>query len=340
MRAPMRSSTRFSRICRRVLAEEPREARRSAATGARTRGASRPRARPRGVTRRDEAGNSRGTRAVDGRSGGPRGRRAAPRRPRGRPGRPRADSRGPPAVRDSASRGSEVPRNTGPSLAPGAFPGPGARRSVTARATVTLRVEPSRLNFPALVDRTLRITTPLQGPEVWRRIPGEPTIRYAESKSRDGRVHEAVRDDKSAGAPRPLRVAAWRGRSSLAHGFSRAEGTVGSPATGNTRHEHPTSPLPPSSTAGAADQGRRPTSHGAVLQTAILIEQQVEARYLRVGRAFTYGPIRRLFEEYAAEVRDHARILSRHLRDREDGRALAKQSGVVVVRAPRRARRS
>jgi rubrerythrin len=64
-----------------------------------------------------------------------------------------------------------------------------------------------------------------------------------------------------------------------------------------------------------------------VLQTAILIEQQVEARYLRVGRAFTYGPIRRLFEEYAAEVRDHARILSRHLRDREDGRALAKQSG-------------
>ncbi len=64
-----------------------------------------------------------------------------------------------------------------------------------------------------------------------------------------------------------------------------------------------------------------------ILQTAILIEQQVEARYLRVGRAFTYGPIRRLFEEYAAEVRDHARILSRHLRDREDGKALAKQSG-------------
>ena len=64
-----------------------------------------------------------------------------------------------------------------------------------------------------------------------------------------------------------------------------------------------------------------------ILQTAILIEQQVEARYLRVGRAFTYGPIRRLFEEYAAEVRDHARILSRHLRDREDGRALAKQGG-------------
>ena len=64
-----------------------------------------------------------------------------------------------------------------------------------------------------------------------------------------------------------------------------------------------------------------------ILQTAILIEQQVEARYLRVGRAFTYGPIRRLFEEYAAEVRDHARILSRHLRDREDGKALARQSG-------------
>ena len=63
------------------------------------------------------------------------------------------------------------------------------------------------------------------------------------------------------------------------------------------------------------------------LQTAILIEQQVEARYLRVGRAFTYGPIRRLFEEYAAEVRDHARILSRHLRDREDGKQLARQSG-------------
>ena len=72
---------------------------------------------------------------------------------------------------------------------------------------------------------------------------------------------------------------------------------------------------------GAADRTAR------ILQTAILIEQNVEARYLRVGRAFTYGPIRRLFEEYAAEVRDHARILSRHLRDREDGRALAKQSG-------------
>ena len=66
---------------------------------------------------------------------------------------------------------------------------------------------------------------------------------------------------------------------------------------------------------------------GRILQTAILIEQNVEARYLRVGRAFTYGPIRRLFEEYAAEVRDHARILSRHLRDREDGKTLAKQSG-------------
>ena len=64
-----------------------------------------------------------------------------------------------------------------------------------------------------------------------------------------------------------------------------------------------------------------------VLQTAIEMEQDVEARYLRVGRAFTYGPIRRLFEEYAAEVRDHARILSRHLRDREmhltPGRKLA-----------------
>ena len=64
-----------------------------------------------------------------------------------------------------------------------------------------------------------------------------------------------------------------------------------------------------------------------IIQTGILIEQNVEARYLRVGRAFTYGPIRRLFEEYAAEVRDHARILSRHLRDREGGRNLVRQSG-------------
>ena len=63
------------------------------------------------------------------------------------------------------------------------------------------------------------------------------------------------------------------------------------------------------------------------IQTGILIEQNVEARYLRVGRAFTYGPIRRLFEEYAAEVRDHARILSRHLRDREGGKNLVRQSG-------------
>jgi rubrerythrin len=59
-----------------------------------------------------------------------------------------------------------------------------------------------------------------------------------------------------------------------------------------------------------------------VVQTGIEIEQRVEALYLRVGRSFTYGPIRRLFEEYAAEVRDHARILSRHLRDmRETGPA-------------------
>ncbi len=64
-----------------------------------------------------------------------------------------------------------------------------------------------------------------------------------------------------------------------------------------------------------------------VVQTGISIEQNVEARYLRVGRAFTYGPIRRLFEEYAAEVRDHARILSRHLRDREGGRSQTKQGG-------------
>lgn len=64
-----------------------------------------------------------------------------------------------------------------------------------------------------------------------------------------------------------------------------------------------------------------------IVQTGIVIEQNVEARYLRVGRAFTYGPIRRLFEEYAAEVRDHARILSRHLRDRDGGKSLVKQSG-------------
>ena len=39
-----------------------------------------------------------------------------------------------------------------------------------------------------------------------------------------------------------------------------------------------------------------------IIQTGTLIEQNVEARYLRVGRAFTYGPIRRLFEEYAASI--------------------------------------
>ena len=64
-----------------------------------------------------------------------------------------------------------------------------------------------------------------------------------------------------------------------------------------------------------------------IVQTAIEIEQNVEARYLRVGRAFTYGPIRRLFEEYAAEVRDHARILSRHLRDRKAKPAIEEPSG-------------
>lgn len=64
-----------------------------------------------------------------------------------------------------------------------------------------------------------------------------------------------------------------------------------------------------------------------IVQTGIHIEQNVEARYLRVGRAFTYGPIRRLFEEYAAEVRDHARILSRHLRDQDADRTVVKQSG-------------
>lgn len=70
-----------------------------------------------------------------------------------------------------------------------------------------------------------------------------------------------------------------------------------------------------------------PDRTSRIVQTGMLIEQNVEARYLRVGRAFTYGPIRRLFEEYAAEVRDHARILSRHLRDRDAGRSLVKQSG-------------
>jgi rubrerythrin len=84
-------------------------------------------------------------------------------------------------------------------------------------------------------------------------------------------------------------------------------------------------PLPPPTVVPVPSKGENKTAR--ILQTSILIEQQVEARYLRVGRAFTYGPIRRLFEEYAAEVRDHARILSRHLRDREDGRALAKQGG-------------
>ena len=64
-----------------------------------------------------------------------------------------------------------------------------------------------------------------------------------------------------------------------------------------------------------------------LVEMGILIEQEVEARYLRVGRAFTYGPIRRLFEEYSAEVRDHARILSRHLRDRDGGQSQVKQSG-------------
>ena len=59
------------------------------------------------------------------------------------------------------------------------------------------------------------------------------------------------------------------------------------------------------------DIGPGPGRTVRLLGMAIQIEQVVEARYLRVGRAFTYGPIRRLFEEYAAEVRDHARILSR-----------------------------
>jgi len=75
------------------------------------------------------------------------------------------------------------------------------------------------------------------------------------------------------------------------------------------------------------DPGNGPDRTIRLLQMSIQIEQVVEARYLRVGRAFTYGPIRRLFEEYAAEVRDHARILSRHLRDHEAGRAAARQGG-------------
>ena len=64
-----------------------------------------------------------------------------------------------------------------------------------------------------------------------------------------------------------------------------------------------------------------------IVQTGIEIEQRVEALYLRVGRSFTYGPIRRLFEEYAAEVRDHARILSRHLRDMRNKGPAPKATG-------------
>lgn len=67
------------------------------------------------------------------------------------------------------------------------------------------------------------------------------------------------------------------------------------------------------------------TAH--VVRAGIRLEQEVEARYLRVGRSFTYGPVRRLFEEYAAEVRDHARILSRHLRDCPAERPARKSSG-------------
>ena len=85
------------------------------------------------------------------------------------------------------------------------------------------------------------------------------------------------------------------------------------------------------------DPGNGPDRTIRLLQMSIQIEQVVEARYLRVGRAFTYGPIRRLFEEYAAEVRDHARILSRHLRDHEAGRSAARQGG--RRRRPRAAER-
>ena len=79
-----------------------------------------------------------------------------------------------------------------------------------------------------------------------------------------------------------------------------------------------------------------------ILQTGVDIEQSVEAQYLRVGRSFTYGPIRRLFEEYAAEVRDHARILGRHLRDmkelqtKKSGRRLpGRNTGDTSVRSGR-----
>ena len=93
-----------------------------------------------------------------------------------------------------------------------------------------------------------------------------------------------------------------------------------------------TPPIAPAAATPPVLPGRQAADKTArILQTAILIEQQVEARYLRVGRAFTYGPIRRLFEEYAAEVRDHARILSRHLRDREDAKALEGAGADVVL---------
>jgi len=58
-----------------------------------------------------------------------------------------------------------------------------------------------------------------------------------------------------------------------------------------------------------------PTDTTRVLSAAVLIEQSVEGRYLRAGRALTYGPIRQLIESLAAEVRDHERILGRHLRE-------------------------
>jgi rubrerythrin len=58
-----------------------------------------------------------------------------------------------------------------------------------------------------------------------------------------------------------------------------------------------------------------PTDTIRLLGAAVLIEQSVEGRYLRAGRALTYGPIRQMIESLAAEVRDHERILGRHLRD-------------------------
>ena len=86
---------------------------------------------------------------------------------------------------------------------------------------------------------------------------------------------------------------------------------------------HTSTTTPPTGTLTAeVPEGLR-----QVLEMGVEIEQNVEAQYLRVGRSFTYGPIRRLFEEYAAEVRDHARILGRHLRDLDVNPAEAPKGG-------------